>query len=86
MKIFIAYVAFIIVVAAFGVPWYQAAAYPWFVGFIFGLFYVAFKPAKHDIMGLVFIVIAMVAAIPCAAGFGKASHHWDDRHLSSEDY
>ncbi len=80
------YFAFIVIAALFGIPWYQAAAYPWFAGFIFALFFIAFKPAKHDSMVLVFIIIAMLAAIPCAGSFGKSTRQWDDRHLSDEDY
>lgn len=87
MKYFAGYIIFIVVASALGAAWYQAAIYPWFVIFIYALFYTAFKPASSDKINIVFGVVALLIALPCAAGFGKASQNPINelRPISSED-
>lgn len=75
MKYLAAYIIFIAIASALGLHWFQAAIYPWFVIFIYGLFYTAFKPASRDNINIVFGIIALLAALPCAANFGKATRN-----------
>lgn len=70
-KYFIAYLIFIAIAVAIGAPWYKAAAYPFFAAWIYGFFYVCAKPSSQDMANVVFIVLALIIAVPCSMGFGS---------------
>lgn len=86
MKHLAGYIAFVVIVSLFGIPWYQAAMYPVFVVFIYGIFYAMFRPSPQDSVSIVFGIIALVIAIPVALTFGKPSRHSiEDRPPYHED-
>ena len=87
MKYLAGYVAFVLVISLIGIPWYQAAMYPVFVIFIYGIFYAAFKTSPQDSASIVFGIIALLIAIPITLTFGKPSRHSiDDRPPYHEDH